>query len=593
MGCTHSVPATSETSVFKKVSLQSQVDQAIALAMSKGHLQQNVYFKISAVGLPNVDIGSDSDPYFKFFLNGKLIHTSKVIDNNLSPDFREDAVHLTYHFEENQTICIEMWDENTLRPHILISTATTTVANIMSKPNSVWTSKMKNPEGSEIESLITIRGFSEPVDKDIVTFSLAVNGVDYGQDYYIDIRKTVLIVGEKADSIWTTKRGHSTNCVSFPDIIHLTVGVVGGWDVPIQISLMKKLGSREEGVGHLQTTLRILQSHPEISMLRPSRQTSQKMINPEADKSHRELKLFISNFQHIPTFLSYIRGGTEIEFCTAIDFTGSNGDPNMETSLHHHSTDKPNQYQLALRAVGPVLEGYDSNQEFPLFGFGAQKYGNVYHSFSLNGDESNPCVHGLTGIEETYLRSLTEAKTSHQIYSRNKSTLNQQSFIFSGPTFFSPTIHRVIELARAALPTPTQQKYFVLLMITDGVINDTDATIEALRIASGLPISIIIVGVGNADFSTMDALDGDDGKLGFRDIVQFVPLRDYLPHGHTYTMADAEKIQESVGKALLEEIPMQFLSFYAGKNLMPMQRSLLPPPPPPSYEEAMTHPHSS
>jgi hypothetical protein len=592
MGCTHSVPAA-ETSVFKKVSLQNQVDQAIALAMSKGHLQLNVYFKISAVGLPNVDIGTDSDPYFKFFLNGRLIHTSKVIDNNLSPDFREDPVHLTYHFEENQTIRIEMWDENTLRPHILMCTATTTVANIMSKPGSVWTSKMKNPEGSEIESHITIRGFSEPIDKDIVTFSLAVNGVDYGQDYYIDIRKTVFIVGEKADPIWTTKGGYSTNCVSFPDIIHLTVGVVGGWDVPIQISLMKKLGSREEGVGHLQTTLRILQSHPEIFMIRPSRQTSQKMINPEANKSHRELKLFISNFQHIPTFLSYIRGGTEIEFCTAIDFTGSNGDPNMASSLHHHSTDRPNQYQLALRAVGPVLEGYDSNQEFPLFGFGAQKYGNVYHSFSLNGDETNPCVHGLTGIEETYLRSLTEAKTSHQIYGKNKSTLNQQSFIFSGPTFFSPTIHRVIELARATPQTITQQKYFVLLMITDGVINDTDATIEALRIASELPISIIIVGVGNADFSTMDALDGDDGKLGFRDIVQFVPLRDYLPNGHTYTMADAEKIQESVGKALLEEIPYQFLSFYAGKNLMPMQREHLLPPPPPSYEETMATTHSS
>ncbi len=591
MGCTNSVPA--ETSVIKKVSLQSQVDQAIALAMSKGHLQQNVYFKISAVGLPNVDIGSDSDPYFKFFLNGRLIHTSKVIDNNLSPDFREDPVHLTYHFEENQTIRIEMWDENTLRPHILMSTATTTVANIMSKPGSVWTSKMKNPEGSEIESHITIRGFSEPIDKDIVTFSLAVNGVDYGQDYYIDIRKTVFRVGEKADSLWTTKGGYSTNCVSFPDIIHLTVGVVGGWDIPIQISLMKKLGSREEGVGHLQTTLRILQSHPEIFMIRPSRQTSQKMINPEANKSHMELKLFINNFQHIPTFLSYIREGTEIEFCTAIDFTGSNGDPNMASSLHHHSTDRPNQYQLAIRAVGPVLEGYDSNQEFPLFGFGAQKYGNVYHSFSMNGDETNPCVHGLAGIEETYLRSLTEAKTSHQIYGKNKSTLNHQSFIFSGPTFFSPTIHRVIELARASPQSITQQKYFVLLMITDGVINDTDATIEALRIASELPISIIIVGVGNADFSTMDALDGDDGKLGFRDIVQFVPLRDYLPNSHTYTMADAEKIQESVGKALLEEIPYQFLSFYAGKNLMPMQRDHLLPPPPPSYEETMATTHSS
>lgn len=591
MGCTHSVPTT-ETSV-KKITLQNQVDQALALAMSKGHLQQQVYFMISAVGLPNVDIGSDSDPYFKFFLNGKLIHTSKVVDNELSPNFREDRVPLTYHFEENQNITIELWDENTLRPHIHMCTVTTTVANIMSKPNCTWTSKMKDPRGNEIESMIIIHGFPEPMDKDIVTFSLAVNGVDYGQNHYIDIRKSVHKVGEAVDTLWTTKVGHSTNCVSFPDIIHLMVGDIGGWDVPIHISLMKTIGSRQEGVGSIQTTLRNLQVRPEICIVRCSRQTSHKVLSATPDKSNKELTLFIQNFQHIPTFLSYIMNGTEIEFCTAIDYTGSNGDPNATTSLHNHSTDRPNQYQLALRAVGPVLEGYDSNQEFPLFGFGAQKYGNVYHSFSLNGDETNPSVHGLAGIEETYIKSLSEAKTCHQIYGKDKRMLNQQSFIFSGPTYFSPTIHRVIELARATPQNTHSQKYFVLMIITDGVINDTEATIDALRIASTLPISIIIVGVGYADFSTMDALDGDDGKLGFRDIVQFVPLRDFLPNGHTYTMADAEKIQESVGRALLDEIPSQFLGFYAGQGLMPMQRQILPPSPPPSYEEATTTTHSS
>ena len=48
--------------------------------------------------------------------------------------------------------------------------------------------------------------------------------------------------------------------------------------------------------------------------------------------------------------------------------------------------------------------------------------------------------------------------------------------------------------------------------------------------ASELPLSIIIVGVGNADFADMDELDGDHGlydsrgKKATRDIVQFVPF---------------------------------------------------------------------
>jgi hypothetical protein len=47
----------------------------------------------------------------------------------------------------------------------------------------------------------------------------------------------------------------------------------------------------------------------------------------------------------------------------------------------------------------------------------------------------------------------------------------------------------------------SQQKYHVLLILTDGVINDIEATIGAIVNASYQPMSIIIVGVGEEDFS--------------------------------------------------------------------------------------------
>ena len=71
----------------------------------------------------------------------------------------------------------------------------------------------------------------------------------------------------------------------------------------------------------------------------------------------------------------------------------------------------------------------------------------------------------------------------------------------------------------------------MLLIITDGVISDMAETKRAIVYASALPYSIIIVGVGSADFSAMDALDCDTGLLrdqnghvAQRDIVQFVPF---------------------------------------------------------------------
>ena len=62
-------------------------------------------------------------------------------------------------------------------------------------------------------------------------------------------------------------------------------------------------------------------------------------------------------------------------------------------------------------------------------------------------------------------------------------------------------------------------------------------TVDKIIQASNLPLSIIIVGVGNADFSNMNTLDGDNGLYGSngmraqRDIVQFVPFRDVGMNG--------------------------------------------------------------
>lgn len=66
------------------------------------------------------------------------------------------------------------------------------------------------------------------------------------------------------------------------------------------------------------------------------------------------------------------------------------------------------------------------------------------------------------------------------------------------------------------------------------MITDLDQTRTAIVNASKLPMSIIIVGVGGADFGAMEFLDGDDGVLrsssgepAVRDIVQFVPFRKF------------------------------------------------------------------
>ena len=56
------------------------------------------------------------------------------------------------------------------------------------------------------------------------------------------------------------------------------------------------------------------------------------------------------------------------------------------------------------------------------------------------------------------------------------------------------------------------QQYFILLMLTDGAISDMNNTKLAIIEASRLPMSIIIVGVGNANFDAMNELDADESR---------------------------------------------------------------------------------
>lgn len=127
------------------------------------------------------------------------------------------------------------------------------------------------------------------------------------------------------------------------------------------------------------------------------------------------------------------------------------------------------------------------------------------------------------------------------------------------PSNFAPVIKDTIEIAKRY---QDGKHYFVLLIITDGIISDMTLTKDAIIEASGLPISIIIVGVGDADFEAMNELDADDKKLKVdnrvaeRDIVQFVPLNKFL----TTDDGPNHKPQADLAGEVLAEIPEQFTS---------------------------------
>lgn len=170
--------------------------------------------------------------------------------------------------------------------------------------------------------------------------------------------------------------------------------------------------------------------------------------------------------------------------------------------------------------------------------------------FPCSGNWETSNGHDLAGIYELYNYALGNVS-------------------LSGPTYFAPLI-RFLNQRVATEKQQNPNNYHVILMLTDGAINDEQETRDAIVEASDLPMSIIIIGVGSADFSAMDRLDSDDG-VGFcsfqllwgtyaqakRDIVQFVPFNKFnnnLP---------------ALAAAVLQELPDQVCQYYRMKGIKP------------------------
>jgi Copine/C2 domain len=265
--------------------------------------------------------------------------------------------------------------------------------------------------------------------------------------------------------------------------------------------------------------------------------------------SYRNLPVKISSDSAIPPpsrpkFVNYLTGGLELQMCVAIDFTGSNGDPRKPGTLHYiHPDGTLNDYEKAITAVGGVVARYDTDQKFPVWGFGAKFDGIISHCFQVGPAAE---LSGINGILDGYRRVFRTGLT------------------MSGPTVFATCITKAANQARAKQAECARigkQAYHVLLILTDGAVTDVESTQQALIAASDAPLSIIIVGIGSADFSTMRFLDdflASNDTVG-RDICQFV---EFNKHQHN---------RESLTRETLDEVPDQVVDyFYDAQGIMPL-----------------------
>ena len=253
------------------------------------------------------------------------------------------------------------------------------------------------------------------------------------------------------------------------------------------------------------------------------------------------------------SFISYLKLGVTINLTIGIDFTFSNGSY-KDSFSNHYLYNGLNDYEKAIKSCGDILAHYDNDQLFPVFGFGFQflpelkkptndRYGLL--NYPINGNLENPDIKYINNVLKIYRKFIPTIELAY-------------------PTNFAPLIKDLIRVCKENIEKGDKMSYNILMILTDGQIDDMDDTKNALVEASFLPISVIIIGIGKCDFSNMDILDADEnplidnnGKKADRDLVQFVPYNKYKD--------DPSKLAEQV----LEEIPTQIVEYYHHNNIYP------------------------
>ncbi|KAM3872625.1 copine-9 isoform 1-T1 [Diretmus argenteus] len=529
---------------------------------------------VSCRSLLDVDTFSKSDPVVVLYLQAvgtkewREFGRTEVIDNTLNPDFVRKFV-LDFFFEEKQNLRFDVYNVDSrscnISKHVsysptfyfslqdFLGQTFCTLGEIIGSAGGRLERTLSGIPGKKC-GVIIFSAEELSNCRDIATMQLCANKLDK-KDFFGKSDPFLVFYRSNEDGTFTICHKtevikNTLNPVWQPFTIPVRALCNGDYDRTVKVDVYDwdRDGSHDF-IGEFTTSYRELSRGQNqfsvYEVLNPKKKgKKKKYINSGT------VTLLSFKVESEYTFVDFIRGGTQLNFTVAIDFTASNGNPSQPTSLHYMSPYQMNTYAMALKAVGEIIQDYDSDKLFPAYGFGAKlpPDGKISHVFPLSDDSDNPNCVGIDGVLEAYFHSLRTV----QLY---------------GPTNFAPVINQV---AQCAAEITDGSQYFVLLMITDGVISDMVQTKEAVVNAAALPMSIIIVGVGPAEFDAMEELDGDEvrvssrGRLAERDIVQFVPFRDYMDRSGNQVLSMAR-----LAKDVLAEIPEQLLSFMKSRGIEP------------------------
>jgi Copine/C2 domain len=373
-----------------------------------------LYF--SARNLKDTDWIGKSDPQVRLSIKNNptastwtAVGKTEEIKDNLNPDFKT-TIEVFYQFEIQQTVRIEVVDMDGKDSFEQIGYVDVPLGTLASAKQNTWTGEIfKNGDRKSRGKVIVRFEALNKTDHEVhfkptcqnlpmTTSCLCMSSIQpyividksfkaQGKDNFITIAKTEVSTNQSPSPVFKPMKFKAQNlCNSnFDQIVQFKIYTKDDENAPATL------------IGTVKQSMNFFVDGKGAPILNESGQPTGGLLKLDQFKIIEK-----------PTFIEYLQSGWGISMQTAIDFTGSNEDFTLPHSLHYLGAQ--NQYEHALRSVGGILESYDSDRSYPVYGFGAiPKFMggmHVSHCFPLNGNPQNPEIVGVEGILAEYRQKL-------------------------------------------------------------------------------------------------------------------------------------------------------------------------------------------
>ena len=475
------------------------------------NLSQKVELYISLVDMQDIS----SNYNVKTYLNNNIKdnnyqYLNQTEENNGSKILFGSTVVLDFFFEKQQSIKCQIYQEKEL-----ISTKAFFLHSFMSNKNFHLDDKIYNIDSNEYIGKINLDLKEIPKDNKLKNTISEFSEIKIEFNESDNEEKFFILKNFNDGKNWRA-------CFKSREFIPINKSYIYG-DLKLDTNILCK--SEEQEI--LIEIYKIYETIPSsIAYFTLNNINKQILIKNNSTKNQKILGQIIIKHKLVKKkrFLDYLKEGMDINLTIAIDYTESND------------------YEKAIYSCGKILAFYDKDQIFPVYGFGGippnEKENNDCFNINLT---DNPNIQTLEEVIKIYKESLSK-------------------ITFKGPTHFAPIMKKVMDNIQFIIENKSINYYEILMILTDGIINDMKETLKLIVDCSLLPLSIIIIGIGNSHFDDMKILDGDeipltdfDDRVSKRDLVQFVEYEKFKQKNNKEELADE----------VLKEIPKQVEEYYA------------------------------